>query len=128
MIEGGRRAFAIMASGAEGAQMTVANAVGREVIRQRVPVELRRMPLGAQRSARHVHEQRQSAAGAPRSGERPRGVAADGKMESPPGDSRSELPERRPLVHREVVRRVALDFVLRLIAARVDGVALELRG
>jgi hypothetical protein len=39
--------------------------------------------------------------------------------------SASELPERRALVHRDVIGLVALDLVLRLVLAGMDRVALN---
>jgi hypothetical protein len=40
----------------------------------------------------------------------------------------AEFGERGSLVHGDMIRRVALDLVLRFISTRVDGVPLELDG
>jgi len=46
----------------------------------------------------------------------------------PAKPSTPELCERGSLVHRDVVRGIALDLVLRVVPARAHRVALELRG
>ena len=39
--------------------------------------------------------------------------------------SAGQLPERRPLVHRDVIGRIALDLILRIIPAGMNGVTFE---